>query len=171
MSLKHKSIQELFTETANAIRAQTGSSKTIVADDFPEEILNIQSSSGPLVTEDIEIIATKGKFAKWITGEATSGAESSVNWATHSQFIPAIPEETLCITCKTATHCLGIYAFGFHGDRDDETWITEDSLMEIIDYINAKENCEITTYSAVFDAIGTTNFKKRITRLEKLVTI
>lgn len=437
MSLKHKSIQELFTETANAIRVQTGSSKTIVADDFPEEILNIQSSSGTLVTEDIEIIATEGKFVKWISGEATGGAESSVSWATHSQFIPVAPGETLRISCKTAINCPGvvfyntnvlangigyalenigttsryiyteadvtvpdgatyailnnadayekwacqkittvsdennntnikklkekitnieyenkqlmrrltkveknndfvwgsfnksyfifvhddskefiktaynafhtkgvplssaaiapylnnmydgktvkewldlivadggeilchysydlhdsdddstwykhiveakrefeqngfnirglilagssdansekgekfcrkyfdyadkvgtstqynlgrklmlifdslddfkeridacaktpgIYAFGFHGDRDDETWITEESLMEIIDYINAKEKCEITTYSAVFDAIGTTNFEKRIIRLEELVTI
>lgn len=60
----------------------------------------------------------------------------------------------------------GIYAFGFHGDRNDETWITEDSLMEIIDYITAKGNCEITTYSAVFDAIGTTVLEKRIAALE-----
>ncbi len=56
----------------------------------------------------------------------------------------------------------GIYAYGFHGNRDDETWITEDSLKEIIDYISAKDNCEITTYSAVFDSIGTTVLEKRI---------
>ena len=60
----------------------------------------------------------------------------------------------------------GIYAYAFHGNRDDETWITEDSLKEIIDYINAKGNCEITTYSAVFDAIGTTALEKRIAALE-----
>lgn len=60
----------------------------------------------------------------------------------------------------------GIYAFGFHGNRDDETWVTEDSLKEIIDYISAKGNCEITTYSAVFDSIGTTVLEKRIAALE-----
>lgn len=60
----------------------------------------------------------------------------------------------------------GIYAFGFHGNRDDETWITEDTLKEIIDYIQAKGNCEITTYSAVFDTIGTTVLEKRIAALE-----
>lgn len=62
----------------------------------------------------------------------------------------------------------GIYAFGFHGNRKDETWITEDSLKEIIDYISAKDNCEITTYSAVFDKIGTTVLEKRIAALENV---
>lgn len=62
----------------------------------------------------------------------------------------------------------GIYAFGFHGNRDDETWITEDSLKEIIDYISAKDNCEITTYGAVFDKIGTTVLEKRIAALENV---
>lgn len=62
----------------------------------------------------------------------------------------------------------GIYAFGFHGNRKDETWITEDSLKEIIDYISAKDNCEITTYSAVFDKIGTTALEKRIAALENV---
>jgi hypothetical protein len=60
----------------------------------------------------------------------------------------------------------GLYEFGFHGNRDDETWITEDSLKEIIDYISAKSNCEITTYCAVFDSIGTTVLEKRIAALE-----
>lgn len=61
----------------------------------------------------------------------------------------------------------GLYAFGFHGNRADETWITEASLKEIIDYILAKDNCEITTYGAVFDKIGTTALEKRIDALEK----
>lgn len=68
-------------------------------------------------------------------------------------------KERIDICAKTP----GIYAFGFHGDRDDETWITKDTL---IDYITAKSNCEITTYSAVFDAIGTTVLEKRIAALE-----
>lgn len=60
----------------------------------------------------------------------------------------------------------GLYAFGFHGNRTDEAWITQESLCEIIDYINAKNNCEITTYGNVFDAIGTTVLEKRLTELE-----
>lgn len=60
----------------------------------------------------------------------------------------------------------GLYAFGFHGLREDEAWITEASLREIIQYINAKSNTEITTYGAVFDAIGTTVLEKRIAALE-----
>lgn len=42
MNLKHNSIQELFTETANAIRVQNGSSDPIKASDFPDEILELQ---------------------------------------------------------------------------------------------------------------------------------
>jgi hypothetical protein len=60
----------------------------------------------------------------------------------------------------------GIYAFGFHGLREDEAWITQASLQEIIQYINAKDNTEITTYGVVFDSIGTNILEKRISTLE-----
>lgn len=66
----------------------------------------------------------------------------------------------------TCAQTPGLYAFGFHGLRTDEAWITESSLREIIQYINAKSNTEITTYGAVFDAIGTTVLEKRIAALE-----
>lgn len=51
----------------------------------------------------------------------------------------------------------GIYAFGFHGLRTDEEWITQESLQEIIQYIASIDGTEITTYSSVFDSIGTTD--------------
>ena len=61
----------------------------------------------------------------------------------------------------------GLYAFGFHGDhRADEAWITQEALAEIIAYITANENCEITTYSHVFDTMGTTKLEKRLAALE-----
>ena len=66
----------------------------------------------------------------------------------------------------TCAQTPGLYAFGFHGLRTDEAWITEASLREIIQYIKAKSNTEITTYGAVFDAIGTTVLEKRIAALE-----
>ena len=61
----------------------------------------------------------------------------------------------------------GIYAFGFHGLRTDEAWITQASLQEMIQYIAGKDGTEITTYSAVFDSIGTTVLENRIAALEK----
>ena len=40
------------------------------------------------------------------------------------------------------------------------------ALAEIIAYITANENCEITTYSHVFDTMGTTKLEKRLAALE-----
>ena len=61
----------------------------------------------------------------------------------------------------------GLYVFGFHGLRNDESWITYDGLREIIQYIKAKgAGCEITTYSEVFDNLGTTSIIKRLEALE-----
>ena len=52
----HKNLSELFTAIADAIREKTGSTDPIVADDFPEAILAIQTGpSGPftvLITAD-----------------------------------------------------------------------------------------------------------------------
>ena len=46
MANTHASLASLFTDTANAIRAKTGSTDTIVADNFPTAIANI--AVGPL---------------------------------------------------------------------------------------------------------------------------
>ena len=64
----------------------------------------------------------------------------------------------------------GIHAFGFHGGREDEAWITSEAMGEIIDYINGKSNCEITTYSALFDAFGSTVMAEKIKTLESYHT-
>jgi len=59
----------------------------------------------------------------------------------------------------------GLYAYGFHGIRTDESWITESNLTNIIQYIRGKSNTEITTYKAVFDAIGMSNQNKELDSL------
>lgn len=41
MANTHASLASLFTDTANAIRAKTGSTDAIVADDFPTAIVGI----------------------------------------------------------------------------------------------------------------------------------
>ena len=43
MANTHTTLSSLFTAIANAIRAKTGSTATIVADDFPEAITSIQT--------------------------------------------------------------------------------------------------------------------------------
>lgn len=43
MPNSHSNLESLFTDTANAIRAKTGSSNPIVADNFPEEISKIST--------------------------------------------------------------------------------------------------------------------------------
>lgn len=60
----------------------------------------------------------------------------------------------------------GIHAFGFHGGREDEAWITPEAFSEIIDYIQAKTNCEITTYYNLWQTFGSSVLAERIKALE-----
>ena len=60
----------------------------------------------------------------------------------------------------------GIHAYGFHGGREDESWITNEAMTEIIAYIKSKGNCEFTTYSRLFDEFGSTVLLERIKLLE-----
>lgn len=60
----------------------------------------------------------------------------------------------------------GIHAFGFHGGRQDEAWITAEAFSEIIDYIQAKTNCEITTYYNLWQTFGSSVLAERIKALE-----
>jgi hypothetical protein len=46
MANKHETLKDLFTEIADAIRSKTGSTSTIVADDFPNAISDIVVNSG-----------------------------------------------------------------------------------------------------------------------------
>jgi len=43
MPLTHTTLSSLFTDIADAIRAKTGKTAPIVADDFPDEIVRISS--------------------------------------------------------------------------------------------------------------------------------
>lgn len=42
MALKHESFEELFTDIASAIRNTKGTTEDIIADDFPDEINDIE---------------------------------------------------------------------------------------------------------------------------------
>lgn len=43
MANKHETLISLFTDIADAIREKTGDTENIIADNFPDEILNIQT--------------------------------------------------------------------------------------------------------------------------------
>lgn len=45
MANKHSTLTSLFSDIADAIRSKTGSSETIIADDFPEAIGDIYAIS------------------------------------------------------------------------------------------------------------------------------
>lgn len=67
--MAHTTLTSLFTDIADAIRAKTGSSAAIVADDFPTEIASIPSGGGGLVLittlPDYEIAFEDTEFATW----------------------------------------------------------------------------------------------------------
>ena len=49
----HSTLTSLFSDIADAIRAKTGSSATIVADDFPTAIANIPTGGGGITTTEV----------------------------------------------------------------------------------------------------------------------
>lgn len=59
---KHSSLAALFTAIADAIRAKTGGTEAIVADDFPEAITAISTGVERLITNDDSIVPT-GTYA------------------------------------------------------------------------------------------------------------
>lgn len=62
MARTHETLTELFTDIADSIREKTGSNGLIVADEFPNEIINIPSGGGKRHTGhvDAEGLATIG---------------------------------------------------------------------------------------------------------------
>lgn len=54
MANKHSTLNSLFSDIADAIRSKTGSSETIIADDFPEAIEGISAKEeGTIVGEAV----------------------------------------------------------------------------------------------------------------------
>ena len=74
----HSTLTSLFSDIADAIREKTGSSETIVADDFPTAIANIPTSSGIVTTEVANATGT--------TLQIISGGGSTISDANGQSF-------------------------------------------------------------------------------------
>lgn len=65
---KHNSLSELFTDIADSIRAKTGGTDTIVADNFPEAIEAIEAGSGGIAAgisyDEVMLSGTSWKVVK-----------------------------------------------------------------------------------------------------------
>lgn len=60
----------------------------------------------------------------------------------------------------------GIHAYGFHGGREDEKWITKESLREIIRFLRSHD-CEITSYKNIYEKFKSTRLEEKIKKLSK----
>lgn len=48
-------------------------------------------------------------------------------------------------------HVKGIHAYGFHGGRDDEKWVTDELFDSLITDLKQSEGCEIVTYEYLYN--------------------
>lgn len=91
MANKHKTLQSLFTEIAKSIRACKQSTDPIVADDFPEAILELDTAGATASPREICLDKTA-----WVDGKLVTGTGLIYNQKdTHeSNKIPLVNVET-----------------------------------------------------------------------------
>ena len=110
--MSYSNLTDLFTDIADAIRAKTGGSGTIAAEDFPTEIAAIPSGGGGggFVTGVTRNSATKltfatdGKAAYFVVYEADSSyVAPSSNGTYYGIYVIYDGETCYCLTLYRAT--------------------------------------------------------------------
>ena len=107
MANKYASLNDLFTGIANSIRGKTGSSESIIADDFPEIISTIETGA------DISgVTATAADVLSPKVFVDSSGVERTGTMATATQATPSISVSSAGLITASSTQTAGYVAAG-----------------------------------------------------------
>lgn len=118
----HSTLTSLFSDIADAIRGKTGSSATIVADDFPTAIANIPTGGGGITTT--EVANATGTTLEITSGGGGGGANTCTltldeNGVTVSNFSNGTPSGSYC-----AMGCFNAESFVvFQYDSEHGDWV------------------------------------------------
>jgi hypothetical protein len=107
---KHTNLTSLFTAIADAIRAKKGTTGTIVADNFPEEIASIQSGG---FTIETGIISGSNVGSTTLTVPIISGKKDKIAYV----FLQAIDSDTGTITSYDDHWFVASLAYDFTTDN------------------------------------------------------
>lgn len=111
MANTHTSLSSLFTSIANKIRAKTGSTSEIIADDFPDAIDNILTpTDGTVATKTSSNLTASGATVTVPAGYYASNASKSVSTAT--QATPSISVSSSGLITASATQTAGYVTAG-----------------------------------------------------------
>lgn len=111
MANTHTSLSSLFTSIANKIRAKTGSTSEIIADDFPDAIDNILTpTDGTIATKTSSDLTTSGATVTVPAGYYETQVTKSVNSAT--QAIPSISVSSAGLITASSTQPAGYVSSG-----------------------------------------------------------
>lgn len=147
MPNSHETLTSLFSDIADAIRAKTGNSGTIVADNFPTAIANIPSGggSGPSNVKKITGSGYYDSITQEITLTISTGKESHPNYAiiktnfSQNSFYFQIggssvykvnpsSEETASVTSRVVNYFY-VYDYVFGGEQEASTEVTYEAYF------------------------------------------